>query len=135
LVFAINYIYLQTRIPLWPSAGTVGSLVNRPIGWAVFQQTIIWMALVACVSPLALRSASWRTNSYVAGLPIRVGSDVWVSCFSTTLLVVSRRIIRWRIYYMGPNSETTILHLNIIWFVCSIILLLYAGRVVVGLVG
>ena len=135
MVFAINYIYKHTRIPTGPCAGTVGSLVNRPIVGGVFQQTIIWMALVACVSPLTLTSASWSTNSYVAGLPIRVGSDVWVSCFSTTLLVVSSRIIRWRIYYIGPNSETTILHLNIIWFVCSIILLLYAGRVVVGLVG
>jgi len=91
--------------------------------------------LVACASPLALRSAPWSTISYVAGLPLRVGSDVWVSCFSTTLLVVSSSIILWRIYYIGSNSETTILHLNIIWFVCSIILLLYAGRVVVGLVG
>lgn len=38
-------------------------------------------------------------------------------------------------YYIGSRPESTILHLNMLWFVVRIYILLYAGRIVVGLVG
>ena len=58
-----------------------------------------------------------------------------MSIFSLSLLVISRIIISWSIYYMGRNPETTVLHFNMLWFVCSMNLLLYASGLIVGLVG
>jgi len=50
-------------------------------------------------------------------------------------VLISATIVWWSIYYIGSISETTLLHYNILWFVGAIFLLVFMGRLPVGVVG
>ena len=96
---------------------------------------ILWGPLVLRVVPVILVQSSWSWHLVAGGLPVIFGSDTWVRVFGLRLLVISSTIIYWRMYYIGSRPETTILHLIMLWFVIRIFILLYAGSIVVGLVG
>ena len=96
---------------------------------------ILWGPLVLRVVPVILVNSCWSWHLVAGGLPVNFGSDNWVRVFGLSLLVISSTIIYWRMYYIGSSPESTILHLNILWFVIRIFILLYAGSIVVGLVG
>jgi len=96
---------------------------------------ILWGPLVLRVIPVILVQSSWSWHLVAGGLPVDFGSDTWVRVFGVRLLVISSTIIYWRMYYIGSRPESTILHLNMLWFVVRIFILLYAGSIVVGLVG
>jgi len=96
---------------------------------------ILWGPLVLRVIPVILMQSTWSWHLVAGGLPVDLGSDTWVRVFALRLLVISSTIIYWRIYYIGSRPESTILHLNMLWFVIRIFILLYAGSIVVGLVG
>jgi len=97
--------------------------------------SILWGPLVLRVTPVILVQPCWSWHLVAGGLPVNFGSDTWVRVFGLRLLVISSTIIYWRMYYIGSRLESTILHLNMLWFVVRIYILLYAGRIVVGLVG
>merc|ERR1711962_1255075 len=96
---------------------------------------ILWGPLVLRDVPVILVQSCWCWYIVAGGLPISFGSDTWVRVFGLRLLVISSTIIYWRMYYIGSRPESTILHLNMLWFVIKIFVLLYSGSIVVGLVG
>jgi len=96
---------------------------------------ILWGPLVLRVVPVILVQSCWSWHLVAGGLPVNFSSDTWVGVFGLRLLVISSTIIYWRMYYIGSRPESTILHLNMLWFVIRIFILLYAGSIVVGLVG
>lgn len=97
--------------------------------------SILWGPLVLRVVPVILAQSCWSWHAVAGGLPVDLSSDTWVRVFGLRLLVISSTIIYWRMYYIGRRPESSILHLNMLWFVIRIFILLYAGSIVVGLVG